>query len=175
MTEQDRAIKAAYMRQYRLDPARREKEYERNRRYSKAHRDIINPIKTKYRQSRSGDPQYMAQQAKNVRSTYQRLRDKIFSAYGNKCACCGETERDFFEIDHVHGGGAKHFHSHSSPTGVYREIVRAGFPADYRILCANCNRGRQRNGGVCPHEQAQKPTRVPFFLHSYRINQEVHA
>lgn len=31
------------------------------------------------------------------------------------------------------------------------EIIAAGFPAEYQILCFNCNIGRSRNGGRCPH------------------------
>lgn len=25
----------------------------------------------------------------------------------------------------------------------------------FRLLCANCNQGRQRNGGICPHQQQE--------------------
>ena len=31
-------------------------------------------------------------------------------------------------------------------------LKRQGWPKDgYQLLCANCNQGRARNGGVCPH------------------------
>lgn len=31
-------------------------------------------------------------------------------------------------------------------------IITAGFPPEYQIQCFNCNLGRARNGGVCPHQ-----------------------
>ena len=34
---------------------------------------------------------------------------------------------------------------------IFRKIIRGGFPANYQILCANCNWGKEMNGGVCPH------------------------
>jgi hypothetical protein len=27
-----------------------------------------------------------------------------------------------------------------------------GYPEGFQVLCMNCNWGRYRNGGVCPHE-----------------------
>jgi hypothetical protein len=31
-------------------------------------------------------------------------------------------------------------------------LKRNNFPSGYRVLCMNCNHGRKRNGGICPHE-----------------------
>lgn len=76
---------------------------------------------------------------------------QILTVYGARCACCGEAEPKFLTIDHVNGGGEKH----RKEIGRYRvltEIIRAGFPSDYQILCWNCNCGKSRNGGVCPHK-----------------------
>ena len=92
------------------------------------------------------------------RQAYRALRDRLFAGYGNACACCGERERDFLELDHVNGGGKKHYASHKSPASLYREVIMAGSPPIYRLLCANCNRGRQRKGGVCPHQGARAPS-----------------
>ena len=89
----------------------------------------------------------------HTRANYRRLRDRLFAGYGSTCACCGETERAFLELDHVNGGGKKHYASFTSPLSLYREVILAGFPPIYRLLCANCNRGRQRSGGVCPHQE----------------------
>jgi len=36
-----------------------------------------------------------------------QLKDQVFTAYGNKCACCGEPNRVFLILDHVYGGGSK--------------------------------------------------------------------
>lgn len=34
---------------------------------------------------------------------------------------------------------------------MYRWAILNGFPDELQLLCFNCNCGRQRNGGVCPH------------------------
>ena len=60
------------------------------------------------------------------------------------------SERLFLEVDHVNGGGAKHYREHTA-IAVYNDLIRAGFPSTFQLLCSNCNRGRQRNGGICPH------------------------
>ena len=44
--------------------------------------------------------------------TRQRLRLEILIHYGGpvpKCACCGESHIEFLSIDHIGGGGKKHF------------------------------------------------------------------
>ncbi len=83
------------------------------------------------------------------------LRTKLaaFDAYGGRrCACCGESNLGFLTIDHVHNDGAKH-----RVAGKYRSIYpllkKLGFPRGYRVMCYNCNCGRARNGGVCPHKK----------------------
>lgn len=88
----------------------------------------------------------------------EKLRKEVFAAYGNKCSCCGETEPLFLTIDHVFNDGAeerkKNFGSQAG-TGVgnmYRLVKKKGFPKDrYALLCYNCNCGKARNKGVCPH------------------------
>lgn len=81
----------------------------------------------------------------------RRLRDRLYAGYGSKCSCCGEAQPLFLQLDHVNGGGVQHYRRTSPPT-VYREVIAANFPPSYRLLCANCNMGRWRNGGICPHE-----------------------
>jgi hypothetical protein len=89
------------------------------------------------------------------------LREQILAAYGNACECCGETEPLFLEIDHVNGDGQQHRSKVGSVTASYRDIVWREFPTDYRLLCANCNHGRYRNGGVCPHAAAREAAATP--------------
>lgn len=95
-----------------------------------------------------------------------QLRSAVFAAYGDKCVCCGEDRRAFLTIDHIKGDGAKHRREVVGGRGFtdafYRWIVRSGFPADLRLLCYNCNCGRERNGGVCPHEEERAGRVVPL-------------
>lgn len=86
------------------------------------------------------------------RERYRALRAEVIRAYGGTCACCGESEFMFLELDHVDGNGADHRReigrgAHAS----YKWAKNQGFPNSLQVLCANCNQGRQRNGGVCPH------------------------
>lgn len=88
------------------------------------------------------------------RARYRALRAEVIAAYGGKCSCCDEAEPIFLELDHAKDNGADHRReigrgSHAT----YKWVKANGFPDDFRLLCANCNQGRQRNGGVCPHVQ----------------------
>lgn len=82
------------------------------------------------------------------------LRMQMIAAYGGKCVCCGESEVAFLELDHINGGGRAHrreLGSSSSKT-MYLWLQKRGWPREgFQLLCANCNQGRQRNGGTCPH------------------------
>lgn len=81
-------------------------------------------------------------------------RAAAFEAYGNKCACCGESELAFLAIDHVDDGGNTHrrdvVRSKSSPNFV-AWLRRNGFPAGFQILCFNCNQAKSALG-ICPHQ-----------------------
>lgn len=78
------------------------------------------------------------------------MRQAVLEAYGNACACCGETEPLFLEVDHVNNDGYldKIKQSHE----LCRKIIKLGFTPQYQILCSNCNKGKYRNGGICPHK-----------------------
>jgi hypothetical protein len=104
------------------------------------------------RERYASDPEYKHRVIEQAKRAYEKLRGKLVEAYGGKCACCGESELSFLEIDHVNGGGLKHFRS-KPPANVYREIIKAAPSPDYQLLCANCNRGKWRNGGICPHKK----------------------
>ena len=80
-----------------------------------------------------------------------RLKAEVFAKYGNKCACCGESEMDFLSMDHVAGDGAKHRKVVKGGMNFYGWLKRQGYPAGYRILCFNCNLARGFYG-KCPHE-----------------------
>jgi len=87
-----------------------------------------------------------------------RLRAEFLSVYGCACRCCDETEPAFLTLDHINNDGAAHKRAVSpKATGagdrLLNDLKRRGWPRDgYRVLCANCNFGRARRGGVCPHE-----------------------
>ena len=84
------------------------------------------------------------------RSRHHRKRQEVFDHYGNKCECCGETEPMFLTVDHINGGGKKHG---KKVGNMYVWLASTGYPEGFRLLCMNCNFGRERNGGVCPHKE----------------------
>ena len=88
------------------------------------------------------------------RRVRKRLRREMIVAYGNKCTCCGEAEPTFLELDHIHNDGAKD-RQNGNGWGVklLGRLKKMGWPTDsYQLLCSNCNQGKQRNGGICPHK-----------------------
>lgn len=108
--------------------------------------DILKKDKI-YRLNHHGDG------ARRMREYRERLRNKLLEIYGDCCDCCGEKEKLFLSIDHINGGGTKHKAKYSNPNKMYKAIIKESDKTKYRILCMNCNHGRQRNGGICPHKQ----------------------
>ena len=90
-----------------------------------------------------------------ARKRYTAARDKIMQAYGNACACCGEMEPMFLSLDHVQNNGANHRREVGTGTKFFEWVVNNNYPDTLQILCANCNTGKHRNGGVCPHQEAE--------------------
>lgn len=87
------------------------------------------------------------------------LREQVFAAYGGyKCSCCGETEPMFLSIDHVNNDGAEMrkngVHSRGG-SPFYQWLRKNGFPDGFQVLCMNCNVGKHRNGGICPHKSSK--------------------
>lgn len=75
------------------------------------------------------------------------IRKKVLDHYGAFCACCGETQIEFLQIDHVDGGGSKH---RKSTRDICKWLVDNHFPSGFKTLCSNCNFGKHINGGICP-------------------------
>lgn len=96
-----------------------------------------------------------AESAKTKRNQ-DRCRSAVFEAYGGyKCNCCGESERMFLSIDHVNNDGAEERKSGKyggSGTAFYLWLRKNNFPDGYQVLCMNCQVGKHKNGGVCPHQ-----------------------
>ncbi len=90
-----------------------------------------------------------------------KIRNMVIQHYGGRCICCGETEPLFLSLDHINNDGA----SHRKKIGVfggaefYEWVLKNKFPARLQILCHNCNIGKHRNGGFCPHKIAKGEVR----------------
>lgn len=86
---------------------------------------------------------------------YARVRLAALKAYGGAapaCECCSEGLLQFLALDHIDGGGHQQ-RQETGGGGFYTWLRRNNYPEGFRVLCHNCNLGRQINGGVCPHKQ----------------------
>jgi len=93
----------------------------------------------------------------------RRQRDDAYAAYGGPiCACCGETEVMFLTLDHIENNGKEMRKQHGLGSAFYAWLKRNSWPAGFQVLCMNCNFGKARNKGVCPHKSHQEPsTAIP--------------
>lgn len=81
------------------------------------------------------------------RSMRLRVKAEVFRAYGDRCACCGETLVPFLTIDHVGGYAGV---GPRKGDGLYAWAKRMNFPATLRLLCFNCNFALGHHK-YCPH------------------------
>lgn len=96
------------------------------------------------------------ERVKAYRDTYKaKLKKAVYDYYKRICNCCREIEEKFLTIDHVNNDGYKErIHEKGrrpSGTRTYENIIKSNFPDTYQVLCMNCNFGKARNNGVCPH------------------------
>lgn len=87
------------------------------------------------------------------RHTWAKLRSQALAAYGNKCACCGESAEEFLTVDHVGGWGREHREEiGAGASNIYQWLRKAGYPQDgtIQLLCWNCNCAMGVRG-YCPH------------------------
>ena len=98
-----------------------------------------------------------AAESEKTKRNQDRCRNDVFTAYGGyKCNCCGETEKMFLSIDHVNNDGAamrKAKLYSGNGTGFYLWLRKNNFPNGFQVLCMNCQVGKHKNGGVCPHQR----------------------
>lgn len=80
----------------------------------------------------------------------RRRKDRIFAAYGGyRCRCCGETRREFLQIDHINNDGYEH-RKRIGKAGLYAWLLAQNFPPGFQVLCSNCNFAKG-HFGQCPH------------------------
>jgi len=156
-TEHGNEIKekrARYRALHRKEAAAHSKKY-----YAKHHKEAAAYGKKYYAKHREEKvahvKKYRAEHVDEIRVRRKQrnilYRQKCLSAYGRKCACCGESQERFLTIDHVNGDGAAHRKSIGET--LYTWLGKHDYPEGFQVLCFNCNCGRQLNGGICPHKE----------------------
>jgi len=88
------------------------------------------------------------------RESIHQLINDVIDGYGGKCACCGETRKEYLTIDHVDGNGNKQKREIgvAGSNGLYRWLRQNNYPKGFQVLCFNCNMGK-RNFSVCPRDK----------------------
>ena len=143
----------------------REKFNQRMRDWREANRLKDREHKREYRNRKiaNGTPEEVAAlraaEAEKTKRNQQRCRNEVYDAYGGyKCNCCGEAERMFLSIDHVNNDGAQERKSgkyNGGGSAFYTWLRKNKFPTGYQVLCMNCQVGKHKNGGVCPHQTTE--------------------
>lgn len=86
------------------------------------------------------------------------VKHEVYEAYGGYiCNCCQETEPSFLTIDHINNDGAemrKNTHPESTYS-FYCWLRDNNWPSGFQVLCWNCQWGKRKNNGVCPHKIKQ--------------------
>lgn len=119
------------------------------RQYRIAHREEYNVKKRRAYWS------HRAQLVERSRKNRRKMKHDVLAHYSGgepRCACCGEKTIEFLSIDHVHGGGKKHFKKLGRiGTPFYQWLKLKNYPKGYGVLCLNCNFAKGHYG-KCPHQ-----------------------
>lgn len=124
------------------------------RNYNEKNRLRIRAMKREYHYKNRGNPDWVMSERKRGREYWQALRHEVLLAYGGaKCACCGEKEDKFLSIDHINNDGAQHRRRIGGSGGrTWIWLRENNYPDGFQVLCMNCNMGKAKNGGICPHK-----------------------
>ena len=79
----------------------------------------------------------------NRKITKDAIKVEVLTHYGNgilACVKCGFSDVRGLCIDHIHGGGTKHFKElHRYGNSFYKWLKDNGYPTGFQTLCCNCN------------------------------------
>ena len=138
------------------DEKNRERRREISRNYYYRNKDKVKARTKKYYKENKSKILTQKERISNYSKKYsQKLKYEIieYYSYGSiECKCCREKEYDFLTLDHINGGGAKHRREVGVGIAYWLWLKRNNFPNGYQVLCMNCNLGRQKHNGVCPHK-----------------------
>lgn len=145
--------------------------------YQKEYRETHKEHSIKYRNEyRADHPEYFKEYRKKYYAEHKeelnqyakreriRIQFEVFSHYCNgipycQCPYCEETNIQFLTIDHIDNKGNEQRRKTNCGTGaiMYRWLRDNAYPEGYQVLCFNCNSGKFRNSGICPHEIGNAP------------------
>jgi len=124
--------------------------------YEKHHQEILEHSKRYYqehkKESKERDKKTRTKRAKKYNTEIKiKVFKDLLAMYGERCICCGESNPRFLTLDHIQNDG--YLERSTNPLNRWRTALKKYDPVRYQILCYNCNCGKERNGGICPHKQ----------------------
>jgi hypothetical protein len=69
---------------------------------------------------------------------------EALDAYGGTCICCGDTRKQYLELDHINNDGAADRKLLGFGSTFFRRLKALGYPPRLQVLCANCHRAKTR-------------------------------
>jgi len=130
----------------------REKRNAQKREYYYANRDLERARQKKYIEANK--EKVYSYNAKWQREFWAKIRMDMISAYGGQCSCCGEKEEIFLDLDHINNDGKKRRKEAGNGRQEILNLRDQSWPKDnHQLLCCNCNQGKARNKGICPHKK----------------------
>lgn len=87
-----------------------------------------------YKRKQSGKD---AEYKKSYAEKYKTLVLNHYCNNNPQCICCGQKQREFLTVDHIHGNGAEH--RKQIHGNIYVWLVKHNYPEGYQIMCINCN------------------------------------
>jgi len=109
---------------------------------------------------------HLAKHLERLRKRYEEAKHEIYERYRSAdlaCRCCGEHILEFLTTDHINNDGGAHrrqFSKRKKSRGLVslrNSLREMGWPPIIQLLCWNCNCGKARNDGICPHKGTQPP------------------
>lgn len=109
---------------------------------------------------------------------YEIAKEKVYSLFPKiECACCGIDTLHFLSIDHINNDGARDRKEYGGAgLGYLNSIIRKEVPIEnnLQLLCMNCNIGKMRNLGQCPHKGiVDRMELIPAIERHIRIDKGV--
>lgn len=147
--------------------ANREKTAADNLRWQRENKDRTKAAQERWKEKNPGEAgkralewyhknRETAKDRESARRQKQKLQ--VFEGYGGaKCACCGEEIVGFLTMDHINNDGASH-RKEVEGRLLYVWLIKNNFPKGFQVLCMNCNWGRSKHNGICPHKLSEGPT-----------------
>lgn len=92
-----------------------------------------------YAQVYNANPVNVARAKEKRVARMSKLRHELLTAYGGCCARCGFKDPRALQIDHVEGGGSKHWREAVSQTSFMKEMLASVGTGRFQCLCTSCN------------------------------------